>query len=85
MMNFHKNLVLLSALSTALITGCGGGGGASAPVAEATPVPIAELNAAAVFRYISDMFASTDENGEVANVNALTFAADDTSEPSALN
>lgn len=84
-MNFHKNLVLLAALSSALITGCGGGGGASAPVAVATPVPIAELNAAAVFSFISDMFSSTDESGEAANVNALTLAGDDTSEPSALN
>ncbi len=84
MNTFPKKLVLAAGLATALITGCGGGGGEAAPT---PPLPTAniDMSVSALFTYISGLISGTGENGEAADVNALTLAVDDTAEPSPVD
>lgn len=84
MNTFPKKLVLAAVLATALITGCGGGGGDTAP-APAVPTANIDMSVSALFTYISGLISGTGENGEAADVNALTLAVDDTTEPSPVD
>jgi hypothetical protein len=81
MIKLNRQLGLAVALATALLVGCGGGGsgGAGAQAGATT-----DLSASAVFTYISGLFTSTSENGELVDVNALTLAGDDMASPTAL-
>lgn len=73
-------LVLAGLIAGAFLTGCGGGGGgggAGASIANST---------SALFNYVNGLIASnTDENSEPVDINGLTLAVDDTSEPTAVN
>ena len=84
MNTFPNKLVLSAVLATALITGCGGGGGDAAP-APVSPTANIDMSVSALFTYISGLISGTGENGEAADVNALTLAVDDTAEPTAVD
>ena len=80
MLKFNSKLMTVAALSAILLAGCGGssGGGGGAP-------PVANQTITDVFGYISQLIASNDANSDPIDINGLTLATDDTSEPTALN
>ena len=82
MIKLNRQLGLATVLATALLAGCGGGGGSDEP---APPVgAITNLSASAVFTYISNLISGSSENAALVDVNALTLAGDDTASPTAL-
>lgn len=88
-MNKFSNKLVLAltlVLGTALVAGCGGGdsGGDSQAEAEKPATPT-DLSVSAMFKYIGDLIAGTSETSEPANVNELTLAVDDGTEPTPLN
>lgn len=73
-----------AALSAALLAGCGGGdGGGSHGVVTPPPEPVPQT-ITDVVAYLHQLIATTGENTEPVDVNALTLAADDTSEAAPL-
>ena len=81
MLKFNSKLMTAAALSAMLLGGCGGsssGGGGGTP-------PVANQTITDVFGYINQLIASNDANSEPIDINGLTLATDDTSEPTALN
>ena len=88
-MNKYSNkLVWALVLGTALVAGCGGGGGgdsladAEKPIAPTMPT---DLSVSALFKYISDLIAGTSDTSEPGDVNGLTLAVDEVTEPTPLN
>ena len=80
MMKFNSRLMAGGALIAMLLAGCGGssgGGGVTPPVVNQTITD--------VFGYISQLIAGNDANSDPIDINGLTLATDDTSEPTALN
>lgn len=72
-------LMLAGLIAGAVLTGCGGGGGGGggASIANST---------SALFNYVNGLIASnTDDSSEPVDINGLTFAVDDTAEPTPLN
>ena len=84
MNKFSKKLVAGLVLGTALVAGCGGGGGDSQAEAEKPTTPT-DLSVSALFKYISDLMVGTSETSEPGDVNGLTLAVDDVTEPTPLN
>ena len=80
MLKFNSKLMTVAALSAILLAGCGGssGGGGGAP-------PVANQTITDVFGYISQLIAGNDANSDPIDINGLTLATDDTSEPTAVN
>ncbi|MEO7160909.1 MAG: hypothetical protein ABJA84_04255 [Polaromonas sp.] len=78
---FKRNSKLMAgaALCAVLLAGCGGDGGRSADA------PPAEQTISNVFGFISNLIASNDANSDPIDINGLTLATDDTSEPTPLN
>ena len=74
---FKRNSKLMAgaALCAVLLAGCGGDGGRSA---EAPPK---EQTITAVVEYLKNLIVRNGENTEPIDINPLTLAADDTSEP----
>ena len=86
MNKFSKKLVAGLVLGTALVAGCGGGGGGGDSQAEAEkPTTPTDLSVSALFKYISDLMVGTSETSEPGDVNGLTLAVDDVTEPTPLN
>jgi len=82
MFTFNARLMAGAALSAALLAGCGGNNddhGASGP----PPGPVAQT-ITDVVGYINRLIASNGENSDPIDINPLTLAADDTSEPAPL-
>ncbi|MDO8718031.1 MAG: hypothetical protein Q7K20_03500 [Polaromonas sp.] len=76
-----------AALSALLLAGCGGGGGGIGATdgVVSPPAPTTmEQTITDVFAFISKLIASNDENTEPIDINPLTLAADDASEPRPL-
>ena len=84
MNKFSNKLVLALVLGTALVAGCDGDDDDSQAEVEKPTTPT-DLSVSAMFKYISDLMAGTSETSEPANVNGLTLAVDDVSEPTPLN
>ena len=84
MNQFSNKLVGALVLGTALVAGCGGGGSGSL-VDIAKPTLPADLNVSALFKYIGDLISGTSETSEPVDVNGLTLAVDDVTEPAPLN
>jgi hypothetical protein len=84
MNKFSKKWVAGLVLGTALVAGCGGGGGDSQAEAEKPTTPT-DLSVSALFKYISDLMVGTSETSEPGDVNGLTLAVDDVTEPTPLN
>ena len=83
---FKRNSRLMAgaALSAVLLAGCGGGAsGGEGDVAAGPPGPM-EQTITAVAEYIQNLIASNGENTDPIDINPLTLAADDTSEPAPL-
>lgn len=79
----HKlnfKLVLPVVLATALVAGCGGDSSGSAAPAPAPDSPISQ-SARAVVDFINSLIAGTSETGNPIDINPLTVAVDDTSDP----
>ncbi|WP_309679980.1 hypothetical protein [Polaromonas sp.] len=93
MFKLNSRLMAGAALSALLLAGCGGGGGdeVSAGVAGGvgggvgTPPTAMQQTVSNVFDFISQMIANNSENSDPIDVNAMTLAADDTSEPTPFN
>lgn len=87
MFKLNVKLMAGAALATALLAGCGGDSGGSGPVVVAppTPMPPMQQTITAVADYVRDLIASMGANTEPRDINGLTLAADDTSEPAAVN
>jgi hypothetical protein len=76
-----------AALSALLLAGCGGGGGGiggtDGVVSPPAPTTM-EQTITDVFAFISKLIASNGENTEPIDINPLTLATDDASEPRPL-
>lgn len=83
MNQFSNKLVGALVLGTALVAGCGGGGQDLAEVPK--PTTPTDLSVTALIKYVGDLIAGTSETSEPADVNGLTLAVDETTEPTPLN
>ena len=83
MNKFSNKWVWALVLGTALVAGCGGGGDSHVEVQK--PTAPTDLSVSALFKYIADLIAGTSETSEPADVNGLTLAVDDATEPTPLN
>ncbi len=79
MFKLNSRLMAGVALSAVLLAGCGGdgGGGGGGGVPK-------EQTITAVVEYIQNLIASNGENTDPIDINPLTLAADDKSEPAPL-
>lgn len=85
MHKLNSKLVLTAALSAALLAGCGGGSSGNGSSAFSV-VPASDIgqNIASVFDYINRLIGFSSENSDAVDVNALTLATDETSDPTPL-
>lgn len=83
---FTSKLMAGSALCAALLAGCGGGGdGNGGGLGAVTSPPGGGARTiTAVADFIKNLIASNGENTDPIDINALTLAADDSSEPAAV-
>ena len=84
MLKSNSKLLTGAALSAALLAGCGGGSSGNSVAGGDTP-PGGNQTITDVFGYISQLIAGNDANSDPIDINGLTLATDDTSEPTALN
>lgn len=80
MFKLNSSLTAGAALSAVLLSGCGGDSG----VAAAPPPGSLDQTVTAVVEYIQNLIASNGENTDPIDINRLTLAVDDTSEPAPL-
>ena len=80
MFKLNSSLMAGAALSAVLLSGCGGDGS----VAAAAPPGSLDQTITAVVEYIQNLIASNGENTDPIDINPLTLAVDDTSEPAPL-
>ena len=80
MFKLNSSLMAGAALSAVLLSGCGGDGS----VAAAPPPGPLDQTITAVVEYIQNVIASNGENTDPIDINPLTLAVDDTSEPAPL-
>ena len=86
MFKLNSKLVATAGLCAVLLAGCGGGGdGDNTVVINAPPpAPAVPQTISSVVAYITELIAGTSETTEPTDINLLTLAADDTSEPAPL-
>ena len=82
MMKFNSKLTAGGALIAMLLAGCGGSSGG---VSGGGSPPVANQTITDVFGYINQLIATNDANSDPIDINALTLATDDTSEPTIVN
>ena len=82
MLKLNSKLMAGATLSAVLLAGCGGsdGGEVSSGVGGGTP-PVMEQTISNVFDYISQLIANSDP----IDINGLTLASDDNSDPTLVN
>lgn len=87
MFKLTTKLMAGSALCAVLLTACGGGGdGNGGGLGAAVPPPGGGTQTmTAVVDFIKNLIASHGENTDAIDINALTLAADDNSEPAAVD
>lgn len=82
MFKFNSKLMATSAFCAVLLAGCGGSDSNGGGFGTATPPPgSGEQTISSVAEFIKNLFASNGENTDPIDINSLTLAADDTSEP----
>lgn len=85
MFKLTTKLMAGAALCAALLAGCGGDSSGGGGLGTATPPPGGgEQTITAVADFIKNLIASNGENTDPIDINALTLAADDSSEPAAV-
>ena len=84
MLTFNSRLMAGLALSGVLLAGCGDGGGNASAGAGGGGVGT-QQTISNVFDYINQLIAGNDANSDPIDINGLTLATDDTSEPTPLN
>ncbi|MDB5868182.1 MAG: hypothetical protein JWP96_514 [Polaromonas sp.] len=82
MFKFNSKLMAGAGLCALLLAGCGGDG--DGKVVVITPTPPGPQTISSVVAYITDMIAGTSDTTEPTDINLLTLAADETSEPAPL-
>lgn len=83
MTRITAKLMAGAALAGLLLAGCGGssdGGGVFGG-----PPPAANQTISDVFAYVNQLIATTDANSDPIDIDGLTLATDETSEPAVLN
>ena len=82
MFKFNSKLMSATAFCAVLLAGCGGSDSNGGGFGTATPPPGgAEQTITSVADFIKNLFASNGENTDPIDINSLTLAADDTSDP----
>ncbi len=84
MKNPNFKLLPVALLAAALVAACGGRTDVPPVVAPVSGVPVPgdlDTNVASVVSY-TDQLIAQDENSDPVDINGLTLAADETSEPS---
>ncbi|MEP6966036.1 MAG: hypothetical protein ABI845_11150 [Polaromonas sp.] len=81
MFKLNTKLIIASALCTVLLAACGGGGDSNGGGLGAVTPPPAQQTITSVVDFIKNLIASNGENTDPIDINSLTLAADDTSEP----
>lgn len=89
MFKLNSRLMTGAALTALLLAGCGGGGGDDVQAGGGgggggNPPPM-EQTVTNVFDFISNLMANNSENSDPIDINGLTLAADDSSEPTPFN
>jgi hypothetical protein len=77
----NSKLMASAAFCAVLLAGCGDGGGGGTAFAPSAP---SEQTITAVADFIKNLMAGNGENTDPIDINPLTLAADDTSEPAPL-
>lgn len=85
MFKLYSKLMAGAALSAVLLAGCGGGGGGGVSAGVGGAPQVMEQTISKVVDFISKLIANNDENSDPIDINGLTLATDDTSEPTPLN
>ena len=81
MFKFNSKLMAASAFCAVLLAGCGGSDSNGGGLGTATPPGGGEQTITSVADLIKNLFASNGENTDPIDINSLTLAADDTSDP----
>ena len=83
MFKLNSKLMTGAVLASALLAGCGGDSGGGQ--VSTGPTPPMEQTITAVVDYIRNLIATTSDNTEPIDINGLTLAADDKSEPAVVD
>ena len=83
MLKFNSKLMTVAALSAMLLAGCGGSSSGGDVSGGGTPP--ANQTITDVFGFINQLIATNDANSDPIDINGLTLATDDTSEPTIVN
>ena len=85
MFKLTTKLMAGAALCAVLLAGCGGSDSNGGGFGTATPPPGGgDQTITSVADYIKNLIASNGENTDPIDINSLTLAADDSSEPAAV-
>ena len=82
MFKLDSKLMTGAVLASALLAGCGDGGGGHASIGPTQPM---ERTITAVAEYIRNLIATTSDNTEPIDINGLTLAVDDKAEPAVVD
>ena len=86
MNKFNSKWALTAALATALVAGCGGGGGSDGtPVGSGAAAATSPAVAALVTQYAALITAASENGDQITDVDTLTLASDESSDPVKIN
>ena len=83
MTRITAKLMAGAALAGLLLAGCGGSSDSGGVFGG--PPPAANQTISDVFAYVNQLIATTDANSDPIDIDGLTLATDETSEPAVLN